>query len=463
LRRNRSKIILEAMIKALFENTHAFGYRELKREIESVNYLNYRDIMIPFDTYESCIRRLEEACILFPRPKNKEPGKKVSLYLTDRARLKYISGRLEIPESNKIKKSNRRREESKEERQQKLIQLILFFDAAENQIYEVPAYEKEKTKKIISLLGLHSLNDLSIEYIHRKDGNSVISTVYRPVSCIKISKREIPPSRVIKKDNTYFDNIIDANNINKNSNDVLSWSPLIKSGSPSNYEEILQHEQEKYPSFVFYYIRILGVSVNDILSRHRYRFRNIDFTRNEVQKAFDSLNKLKIIKPIGILDNEERYTIADESLSNFIGECWRVHNLLLEKMNALWLYDNRPKKKEKRQWLEKIYDYKEVEKRIIDDYDFRRSLDRSENKDSLTIKQHIEVFGEIAKQEYKVLTERYRNTINEYKDSVAEELLEIIYPKYLQCLDKIQDFNKKKRKKSKIYRYLSKKNTSHFL
>jgi hypothetical protein len=132
-------------------------------------------------------------------------------------------------------------------------------------------------------------------------------------------------------------------------------------------------------------------------------------------------------------------------------------------MNALWLYDNRPKKKEKRQWLEKIYDYKEVEKRIIDDYDFRRSLDRSENKDSLTIKQHIEVFGEIAKQEYKVLTERYRNTINEYKDSVAEELLEIIYPKYLQRLDKIQDFNKKKRKKSKIYRYLSKKNTSHFL
>jgi hypothetical protein len=139
------------MIKALFENTHAFGYRELKREIESVNYLNYRDIMIPFDTYESCIRRLEEACILFPRPKNKEPGKKVSLYLTDRARLKYISGRLEIPESNKIKKSNRRREESKEERQQKLIQLILFFDAAENQIYEVPAYEKEKTKKLFRL------------------------------------------------------------------------------------------------------------------------------------------------------------------------------------------------------------------------------------------------------------------------------------------------------------------------
>jgi len=81
----------------------------------------------------------------------------------------------------------------------------------------------------------------------------------------------------------------------------------------------------------------------------------------------------------------------------------------------------------------------------------------------LAIKQHIEVFGEIAKQEYKVLTERYRNTINEYKDSVAEELLEMIYPKYLQRLDKIQDFNKKKRKKSKIYRYLSKKNTSRFL
>ena len=81
----------------------------------------------------------------------------------------------------------------------------------------------------------------------------------------------------------------------------------------------------------------------------------------------------------------------------------------------------------------------------------------------MTIKQHIEVFGEIAKQEYKLLTERYKNTINKYKDSVAEELLEIIYLKIFTRFRQNTGLQKKRKTKSKIYRYLSKKNRSPFL
>ena len=83
------------MVRALIENGE-IGITELKRKIESKEYLNCDDSCIPWDTYESCITKLEQARILLRTPPKNEwkKGEKVHLSLIGKEKtgVKYLLG-----------------------------------------------------------------------------------------------------------------------------------------------------------------------------------------------------------------------------------------------------------------------------------------------------------------------------------------------------------------------------------
>ena len=116
------------------------------------------------------------------------------------------------------------------------------------------------------------------------------------------------------------------------------------------------------------------------MNPERFPFKNTLFTPTQIQKAFDSLLMLKVIKPIGTVDGEIRYTLTDESLKDLVVDCWQVHNWIIQKMNLKWMYETkkpvrRKEEKQKRDWLELSYDLNQANKVIIDHYTFRSDLD----------------------------------------------------------------------------------------
>jgi hypothetical protein len=94
--------------------------------------------------------------------------------------------------------------------------------------------------------------------------------------------------------------------------------PLPSSQLSFQPQEKQQEIQNLIPTAVIYSVKILGVSIGDFFYHDRsYRFKGIEFALYELKGAFNSLQKLKLIKVIGSLHNEKRYTISDDSLQDF--------------------------------------------------------------------------------------------------------------------------------------------------
>ena len=236
LRRYDTKVIRKEMVRALMENGD-IGITELKRKIESKEYLNCDDSFIPWDTYESCISKLEQAGILLRTPSKNEwkKGKKVHLSLIDKEKttLKYLLGTLVTDNSSITKKPRPKKEEEKsnEERMEKLYQMILFLDVVDNNTHELCITEQELGRDILPLFHI-SPSELRIEYVIRKSSKNPIITMYEYISesCIRIWKQEYKsstPQPKISREET--GNANHANNIistNRNHTSKPSWLQL---------------------------------------------------------------------------------------------------------------------------------------------------------------------------------------------------------------------------------------------
>jgi hypothetical protein len=291
----------------------------------------------------------------------------------------------------------------------------MLFDTVKNQ--ELQDITQDKINKILSTVNINSVNDLEVEEIVEKDNGRVITTLYKPVSCILICKQEIHSSSETSTGTTVSFNENDATAldvINPNDNSELSSQP----------QEKQQGIQNPISTAVIYSVKILGVSISDFFHHGRsYRFKGIEFALSELRRAFNLLQKLELIKVIGSLDNEKRYTISDDSLRDFIHDLSQLNDCIMMKMNRIWMYVRKPTQEE-RKWLEKHYGYGKADGIIKENMQSLRSLDRANAKEDIesieSVKKEIEVFSEFAKKGFNLLKEEYKNTIEKYGYLVSD-------------------------------------------
>lgn len=199
----------------------------------------------------------------------------------------------------------------------------------------------------------------------------------------------------------------------------------------------------------FFIIKVLGVSVKNIL-KLKYKFKNIDYSKEEIEDAFCKLLQKGVLCSIKG-PQLKMYGIKDEKFKDFVDDCWNAHNLMKEKMEKKWLYDNTvkspwgfdksPSKKEDReiarQWLERSHDYKEANRLIIDFHKRRQMFDEISNisknpQDKHEAQKQIKVLDDISIITYKALLNDHMKVILKY-NYLVEDLIEMtVYPKLIE-------------------------------
>jgi hypothetical protein len=298
-----------------------------------------------------------------------------------------------------------------------------------------------------------------IEYEKIKpNGTELIVYKSPPNSVVRVTREKIP---VIKFSGYEYDNSeVVVTNTNEDMDPywlqlekkIVIPNSLLSPQDIQNAETSLRQAAESQGQF--FIIKVLGVSVEDIL-RLKYKFRNIDYSREEVEDAFSKLLQKGIISSVG-KQQYKRYEVKDQFFKAFIDHCWNAHNLMKEKMERRWLYDDTvkspwsvdkssSKKKDReigRRWLERSHDYKEANKMIIDFHQYRQKLDKIGNsskdaKEKLEVRKQIKLLDDISITAYKALLNDHKKVIQKY-NYLAEDLIEMtVYPdlmnKTLNC------------------------------
>ena len=320
--RRFNRVVIINLIVSLLLANGAYRYVILKREIESSQILKCNGRKIPWDTWESIIKQLENANIILDRPP------KTQTKCTKRTEPYLLALREEIEEEIRRKLTLGLPIIGKNERLEKLYQLILYYDTQHPISFIIPEYENQELQEQLSLLGLKSVDELSES---GRDNNRVVTTYYRPVS----------PSLDIRRTAIRLSQ---------------PWS--------SSIADSLSTVKAVHYSFI-----LLGVSKKDILSsniNHRYLFDDIIFSTEEVDKAFNALLEIKIIKPLDTLGGIIRYSVIDEQLREFVCECFNIRGLLVETIERKFLSDKqhstgRILMQSIRGWLELLRDGKYVD------------------------------------------------------------------------------------------------------
>jgi DNA-binding Lrp family transcriptional regulator len=96
-----------------------------------------------------------------------------------------------------------------------------------------------------------------------------------------------------------------------------------------------------------------GFGVSDFLDEKNKRFLGqtgaltyIKFPKRELEKFFEKLSKLKMIKPIDEIGGEKRYGLKDRNLGDFLSDCWSLFSFVQYGLEAKWRYLKRPTRSE---------------------------------------------------------------------------------------------------------------------
>jgi hypothetical protein len=75
---------------------------------------------------------------------------------------------------------------------------------------------------------------------------------------------------------------------------------------------------------------------------------HVDLSETQIRHLFEMLLKQNppLIKPIDELDGERRYGIADNSLADYITDCWSIFPLVLYRFKDTWQYRRKPTRDE---------------------------------------------------------------------------------------------------------------------
>ncbi len=178
-----------------------------------------------------------------------------------------------------------------------------------------------------------------------------------------------------------------------------------------------------------------GLSKTDILESHsKPAFWHINFTEDEVQGMFDSLHNENdpMFRVVAFDHNgEERYDVCDESLGELLDSCWKIHNLACFMAETIWKSVRKPTEDE-RKWQELLKGKEKAANMFRLFYEKRKHL----KNDSLFIKKVNERIKDCNNKLNDLVLDLKRthaSVIGKYQFP-CDELLEIVYPKFLQQL-----------------------------
>lgn len=346
-------------------------YREIRKIYEK----------IALETYNSCMKDLLSNKLIC-KEDVKEKGKRVIYSLTTKGsqRIRLLP---RIYEAQKI--TDGLIEEAK--RLLKAYLLLLLFRAR-------PEYTIKSKNKFIHFLSTKNLSpkDLVLRNKREENKDGVIRsiTVYKQISGISIWKIET--------------------------------------------SEILNPEKKTS----VYKFSLPGLSITDILhSRNKPVFWHINFTKDEIQDMIIMLRSEGILRPIAAnYNNELRYEISDPQLEGFLEGCGHIHHMVYNMNDAICSRVRKPTDNDiKRSEL--------LGGAQLADKKFRKARDerlkfflRTRNKKQVSnkIKQLIIEYNDEIKEYIADLKAEYNETIKKYQ-FLCDELLDLIYPQFLQQLN----------------------------
>jgi len=342
----------------------------------------YRNIRIvhkkvAMKTFNSCIKDLKAKGLIATEDANGR-GRKIDHFLTNKGKqhVKLLLGEYEDQSNDKLT-----------ERRQKLrsVYLIILYTILQDHTYTIES--EVKFKDFLSKNNLSSKELIQLpKDEENKMGEIITTTIFRHISGISISKIETSNS---------------------------------KNGT-------------------VYKCSLPGLSVRDVLlSDNRPVFGYIKPTKSEVQDAFKLLHDEGIIEPIRIRHNGDlRYKISDFLMEDFLEVCLKLYHLTYTVVEVIWNNIRKPTDDEIK-WMEQAIGTKGVEIMCRNSYEARsnRLIKVKKNKKQFYTKaiQKILEYRDMIGHDTLLLKKQYAEQIDKYQ-FLCDELLEIVYPKFLQRL-----------------------------
>jgi hypothetical protein len=218
---------------------------------------------------------------------------------------------------------------------------------------------------------------------------------------------------------------------------------------------IVLYDADSKPAMYSYY-NITGVGASDFSVEPKEIIGQggaltdvvVDLPDSEIAKLFEMLLKDKrpLIKPIDDVGGEIRYGIANQSLADYIADCWVLFSFVKWRMEKTWKYIRKPNTKDEIEWYVFFYGKTKAKSFFIEAEETRRrsKLDskiRESFKDRIrsldnSIRRNLEGWPDEKRSTRPGIYEKYgKNVMKDYKFP-AQVLLEMVYPKFLRELQK---------------------------
>jgi DNA-binding HxlR family transcriptional regulator len=433
--KNVDKAILRELYpesSELFTNKTSFN--ELYREICKI----YKKISRT--TFSFHLRRMMEEDKLIDREDNSGRGTIVNYFLTEAGKQKY---RFYFP-------STSTNQQLDEENLEKIYQLLFLFTNA--RIFNTLQTEKE-FETFLSKIPI-SRDKLIVDSIdvNKEPNEQLASTGSHHVTYVTLEKGR--PSHyaiigpdvgedilVLKRTRTTFEPIKSEIFIWKEEIDYLPLEPKgfsqDESQDDSNkrisiqIQERLKKEAVK-KSYSYEYF-IPGISLSDFIN-HTPSLRYIGFTKEEVERVFDLLEKNGIVKPINDHLGEKRYSMyrAHESLRDLLVKYASIRVTATIKLQFIW-FNFRRLTREEWKWYEFLHGKKQAIEYSRVARKERDLVRRSKNNNHiLRVKGIIDGYNSEIQEMLKILEREYADTIRKYSFPL-KGLMQMIYPEFIKC------------------------------
>jgi hypothetical protein len=349
------------------------GYRKLKSKTEQSLARTIRPA-----TFSKYLDLLVDSRI-FTKHKQHPRGGKAEYKLTEKARQEYRAGVLQIPQvAPEVY--------AKEEERYRLYHLLFVIETIEPPFLQEVYDTEEGILKRVSKYYKVKISPIHL-VTQSKQREKVDCTVtrYKPVSCIRITRRDYS----------------------------------------------IRREKSGKAKPAFYYVQAEGFSTADIMNYDRkFGFINTrDLTRAKVKRGIRLLVKTGIIVPIGTLAEETRYSFADKSLRQLVGSSLVVFNHTMELLSKAWQYERKVSVQE-RAWLERVYGRRQADRLISDCHDFFITKGRHAIKDKMQYEQEKKALYRLVKREADALRQ-YQQLRLKYAFPLEYMLEEMVIPPFL--------------------------------
>jgi DNA-binding HxlR family transcriptional regulator len=411
--KNVDKAILKELYpepSRLFTNKTSFNelYRGICRSYKKISRT----------TFSFHLKRMIDEDKLIDREDDLVRGTIVNYFLTELGKQKYRFYFSLTPTNQQIN----------EENLEKIYQLLFLF--ANANIYKA-LYSEKEFEDFLSKIPI-SKDQLIVDSIkvEKEPENTTSSSSHQNIQ---------PPYYIIWED----DDIEENNLILKRTH--TKFKPVKSEILVSKQEIEYVLHKHKAPSFedgqndnrqgierrCSYRYHIPGVSLSDFM--HHTPIKYIGFTKEEVKKVFDFLERNRTIKPINDHLGEKRYSMypAHKSLRDLLVEYAGAQVMATVKLQLIW-FNFRRLTREEWKWYVFLHGKERAVEYSTFAYKNRNSIRRSKSKtDIIRTKEIIEEYDSEISDTLESLEKEYADTIQKYKFPLRG-VLEMVYPEFIR-------------------------------